>query len=377
MPLRRSRVVQRPQRHPAGVKLRIRRDGWRLGAVHRCDTVGALGVANIQQFARKHPAFRPPGIRIDQRCRIARRGSHHVRGFPVLLLAPQILRLGKDIGGVARPRPVHLRAASWPSPAISAKRRQTPETVIRIGELGDASGGFDLAFIEHGQHARQMVLARNDPGKLLEDHRFLAVFQLLRAPEGAQGLPRARRIAAGHIGAGEDHHALGRLRRRIAEGAYDDGRGGILLVERPFGIVAEGRHARPARQFRGGIGDLRAWQARRIGKPDGPGQDMAVERLRRQPVADAERPVHIAGGNRIEAALETAGNGIGPGRLDAGGGHRVRLRHGLHCRAHPRLRCGKGLQPRHRHASRRGWILGMGRRSIEAHWQGKGDAKRT
>ncbi len=267
--------------------------------MHRRHTVGALGIANVEQFARKHPALGPPRIRIDERSCIARRSGHHIRRFLEFLLPPQILRLGKDVGGVLRPRTIHLRQLLARIRRLLQHGGKGLIQRCRAGKLGDAPGRLDLAFIKHGQHPRQVILARNDSGKLLEDHGLLAVIQLLRPPEGPEDLSRGALVPAGHIGARKDHHAFGGLRRRVAKSVDDHRWRRVFLEKRPLGIIAEGRHAGPARQFGRGLRNLRTRYARRIGEADRPSQYMPVERLRRQPVADAERPPHIAGGQRV------------------------------------------------------------------------------
>ncbi len=81
------------------MELRLGGVGGAFGGMRGDDRVGGLHVALVDQFARKHPAFDPPGVRIDQRATIRRRLHHHRGGIGKLLLLAQVFGLREEIAG--------------------------------------------------------------------------------------------------------------------------------------------------------------------------------------------------------------------------------------------------------------------------------------
>ena len=101
---RARRIVHEAQRDPAGVEVGLDPVLVARGRGGGADHVGGVGVAVVEQLARKQAALGPPFIAVDQRGAVARRRLHQVGGVHQLVRATQLLHLGQDQTGVLAQR---------------------------------------------------------------------------------------------------------------------------------------------------------------------------------------------------------------------------------------------------------------------------------
>ena len=99
---RRRRVIEEPQRDPAGHEVALD-PGVFLGRLGRFrhHPIGRAGIADIEQLARHYPSLDPPFLAVVDLGEIGGSGQHHLRGFGDLLVVAQEVRAGEEITGIA------------------------------------------------------------------------------------------------------------------------------------------------------------------------------------------------------------------------------------------------------------------------------------
>ena len=102
-----DRVVQEPQRDPAGMELGLDLHRAGLGGMVRANPVGGARIAEIENLAGDKPPLDPPFVAVDDRDRVARGREQDIGRLADLVGPAQHLDLREEIAGVGAQRRRH------------------------------------------------------------------------------------------------------------------------------------------------------------------------------------------------------------------------------------------------------------------------------
>ena len=371
-------IVEEAQRDPAGSELVLgavvvpARDG----GVAR-DTIGGLGLAEIEQLAGNEPPLDPPLVGVDRLSVVGWNGQDQLGGLFRLVGAAEQLDAAEDVTDVAmRVRRHRVKQGGRVGGLLDHRdARVGDHRGVAAGAIGRAQPALGILRIEAHIHARLVVGGGDQVGEDVEHAAFELAREVVVAPGFAHQALRGGAVALQQERAGEGELALRGGRLVLAEEGAHEGRIGAVRPQRRLGAATQQPDGGPVRILRD-EGHVAA-DADAIGlvaAQDRPFDQLARDRVgdRLLQVAGLRRPASTGGGDRLlqgsqvrrRDRLARGGSGAACG-VRSRGGH-ARLGAGLRGGARgPRLRqrCRAGRigrqrdehGPRQQHRDRPCW----------------------
>ena len=183
MSLGAGQVVEEAQGDPAGVEFRFdpRIDAMR--GMLRADRIGALRVAEVEQFSRDKAALDPPGVAVDHALGLARGVAQQRGGLGDFLLLAQEVHARVDQAGIVLERRRHRGEEFFAAIiAIGGGAHPGQGHDVLAGEFRGAHGRRVFLGVEQAVGAVFVIGDGQEIRELLAQHAFDRFVEVFLAP---------------------------------------------------------------------------------------------------------------------------------------------------------------------------------------------------